>query len=720
MVAVFRNLLHAHVHHRSSARATTFWAGCGAIRRDRFLALGGFDESQRMLEDVEIGIRLHEAGGTLALDPRIQVTHHKEWTIRSMLRSDVLDRAVPWTRMLLERGLPHDLNFRWQDRWSTVLAVLLPVLFFWGLRFGRVWWGLAVAATLAMLALQWPLFRFLARARGWWFSLASVPLYVVHLLASGAGLAIGLWKWETSRDRRFGLAVGALAVLIFGGIQLAGGAHTAEFDGYPDEAAHFMTGLMLRDFLVQWPLHHPISWAEQYYLHYPKVALGHWPPLFHGIEAIWWLFVPPSRPSAMLLLGLIGLTAAAAFYHLARELAHRVVAFLAACLLVVSPVFQDSVSLVMADILTLLVGVLLVGTLAQFCRQRTRAAFLAAGALCLACLMIKGTGVCLIPALFLAPLILGYATVLRRRYLWASVVLLAAAGLGWYLMFNPSLATIGKWAGAGLGNQHNIGSVGQLAGYGAVALAVAGFFLTLPQRQPMAIASAAVLFSIVGSSFFLGAMNEPRHWIMALPPLLLLSLACLRAVWELRSAFRVPATVLAAGLLLALFPWQWHRQKPVGYQKIAPVIRYPARLMVAGSNGWEEGSWIVMGSLREPRPSSLFVRATKVLSRSGWTGDHYRLLATTPVAVEAILDRFGIETVVLDAHQERAHVFPDFALLRETVSQNPVWRQCARSGGLSVYQRRTPLQRIPDRLRIDLGFSIGRVITEHRPAEDGN
>jgi hypothetical protein len=637
-----------------------------------------------------------------------------------MLRSDVLDRAVPWTRILLERGLPHDLNFRWQDRWSTVLAVLLPIVFFWSLRFGRVWWGLAVTATLAMLALQWPLFRFLARARGWWFSLASVPLYVVHLLASAAGLAIGLWKWETSRDRRFGLALGALAVLIFGGIQLVGGAHTAEFDGHPDEAAHFMTGLMLRDFFVQWPLHHPISWVEQYYLHYPRVALGHWPPLFHLVEAIWWLFVPPSRPSVVLLLGFIGLTAAAAFYHLARELAHGVVAFLAACLLVVSPVFQDSVSLVMTDILTLLVAVLLVGALASFCRQQSEGAFLAAGTLCLACLMIKGTGVCLIPALFITPLLSGHASVLRSRYLWAAVVLLAAVGPGWYLLFNPSLATMAEWGGAGLGNQHNAGDVGQLAGYGAVALAVGGFLLTLRHRQPVAMASAAVLFSVLGSSFFLGAMNEPRHWIMALPPLLLLSLVCLRAAWELGSAFRVPATVVAAGLLLVLFPWQWRRQEPVGYQRIAPFIRYPARLMVAGANGGEEGSWIVIGSVREPRPSSLFVRATKVLSRSGWSGDHYHLLATTPVAVEATLDRLGIEIVVLDAHHERAHVFPDFALLRETVSQNPAWRQCAAYGGLAVYQRRTPLPGIPDRLQIDLSFSIGRVISERRAGEDGN
>ena len=57
----FRNLLHSHAHHRSGGDAATFWTGCGAIRRQRFLELGGFNESlnRPSIEDVELGLRLH-------------------------------------------------------------------------------------------------------------------------------------------------------------------------------------------------------------------------------------------------------------------------------------------------------------------------------------------------------------------------------------------------------------------------------------------------------------------------------------------------------------------------------------------------------------------------------------------------------------------------------------------------------------------------------------
>ena len=61
IVSDFRNLLHHHVHHQGAGVATTFWAGLGAIRREVFLAIGGFDEARfprASIEDVELGMRL--------------------------------------------------------------------------------------------------------------------------------------------------------------------------------------------------------------------------------------------------------------------------------------------------------------------------------------------------------------------------------------------------------------------------------------------------------------------------------------------------------------------------------------------------------------------------------------------------------------------------------------------------------------------------------------
>ena len=77
LISGYRNLLHHHVHQRSLREASTFWAGCGAIRREVFEAADGFDETYRWasIEDIELGLRLRRAGHRLLLCPEIQATH---------------------------------------------------------------------------------------------------------------------------------------------------------------------------------------------------------------------------------------------------------------------------------------------------------------------------------------------------------------------------------------------------------------------------------------------------------------------------------------------------------------------------------------------------------------------------------------------------------------------------------------------------------------------
>jgi hypothetical protein len=112
-VAAFRNLLHHHVHHRGAGPASTFWSGLGAIRRDAFLAAGGFDGERfphPSIEDVDLGARLVAGGARIVLDPAIQGTHLKAWTVRSMIRTDFARRAVPWVALLLRSAAERRLR----------------------------------------------------------------------------------------------------------------------------------------------------------------------------------------------------------------------------------------------------------------------------------------------------------------------------------------------------------------------------------------------------------------------------------------------------------------------------------------------------------------------------------------------------------------------------------------------------------------------------------
>ena len=131
IVSHFRNLLHHIFHQNGSQEAETFWAGCGAIRRDVFLAQEGFSEaySTPCIEDIELGMRIRQCGHRIRLNPEIRATHAKRWTLRSTITTDVLRRGLPWSQLLLEtRTLPTTLNLGWTQRISVLLTGFLLVL----------------------------------------------------------------------------------------------------------------------------------------------------------------------------------------------------------------------------------------------------------------------------------------------------------------------------------------------------------------------------------------------------------------------------------------------------------------------------------------------------------------------------------------------------------------------------------------------------------------
>ncbi|HEX9109337.1 MAG TPA: glycosyltransferase family 2 protein [Longimicrobiales bacterium] len=199
VVSQFRNLLHHHVHHRNPGEAETFWAGCGAVRRDVFREVGGYDEwhyARPQIEDIELGRRIRMARHRILLRPDIQCTHLKRWTLWNFLTTDFRHRGVPWTWMLITEGATpgaSTLNLRLSQRLAAAFAglaalalVAAPVL--------RAWWPLTVLglALAAVVALNWRFYALLARRNDAALLLAALPLHVAHYLVSGLSLVAGL------------------------------------------------------------------------------------------------------------------------------------------------------------------------------------------------------------------------------------------------------------------------------------------------------------------------------------------------------------------------------------------------------------------------------------------------------------------------------------------------------------------------------------------------
>ncbi|MDQ3697273.1 MAG: glycosyltransferase family 2 protein [Gemmatimonadota bacterium] len=204
IVSQYRNLMHHYVHHRNAGEAETFWAGCGAVRAAVFDEVGMYDEwhySRPQIEDIELGQRIRARGHRIVLRPEIQGSHLKQWTFRQVVRTDLHDRGVPWTRLLITQGQAiksRALNLRTIEKVKTALVGLsLGGAFAAAVAMDARWLAAAALLLFPVLASNAAMYAFFFRRRGILFTLAVVPLNLVYYVVNAVSFAFGWLLHET-------------------------------------------------------------------------------------------------------------------------------------------------------------------------------------------------------------------------------------------------------------------------------------------------------------------------------------------------------------------------------------------------------------------------------------------------------------------------------------------------------------------------------------------
>jgi glycosyltransferase involved in cell wall biosynthesis len=210
----YRNMFHHYTHCQSAGQITTFWSGCGAIRRDFFIKYGGFDEQRYRcpaIEDIELGTWIAADGGRILLDQTIQCKHLKRWSLSNIIKTDICQRGIPWIDLMLRSGKAvKTLNVTGTQRLSVGLvftSCALMVL--------SVWWPwmlfCTVAAIIAVTLLNIDLYRFFVSRRGWWFAIKSLFLHWLYFGCCGISVIVGTlrfyicgWrKWFNIRESKY-------------------------------------------------------------------------------------------------------------------------------------------------------------------------------------------------------------------------------------------------------------------------------------------------------------------------------------------------------------------------------------------------------------------------------------------------------------------------------------------------------------------------------------
>lgn len=195
----YKNLMHRYYHQRARDTATTFWAGCGAVRADVFRQIGGFDVGTYRvpsIEDIELGDRIARAGGRIRVEPALQGKHLKVWTIRNAIFTDIFRRALPWSRLMINRGgLVDELNVSKAERLRALIAGLL-ILSVLALPFVSGGWLVTLSLAGLAAAVNWPLVRFMTDNGGPLFALRALLYHQLYYVYSAGAYVWCLFEFH--------------------------------------------------------------------------------------------------------------------------------------------------------------------------------------------------------------------------------------------------------------------------------------------------------------------------------------------------------------------------------------------------------------------------------------------------------------------------------------------------------------------------------------------
>ncbi|HSH96159.1 MAG TPA: glycosyltransferase family 39 protein [Roseimicrobium sp.] len=458
----------------------------------------------------------------------------------------------------------------------------------------------------------------------------------------------------------------ALIFAITVAFQRESGAFQSEMGAEPDEAAHYVTGLMMRDYVAAGCPGNPLAFAKKYYEHYPKVALGHWPPGFYVAQTLWTLPFGPGRASILVFMAaLTGALGSLLFLILRRDLGN-LWAITGAVILAMLPLTYQHAGMVMTEIpiaLLVLLGAFFYGLYLE--REQPLDSVLY-GVIAAAALLTKFSALSLAFVPVIGILLTRKFHLLRKASFWAPVAIVLMT-VGPWTAFTLKLAKDGmmeeKPSVAFLLHALKYFSLKLTSGASwiIIVFAAAGVFASFRKNGKAVAGRHAALVALpVGVIVLHAAVPaglEARHLVPALAAVIYFAIFGADFVTRKVAQFGPPGgaqkficfLLLGIGLVHAL------PVKPKGYAGFEPVamellneaaVGKVRALVVSDARG--EGMLVSEAAVRDRKRTLEIKRASKLLAESNWNGGAYTARAANTAEAVRLLKTEGIQYVVID------------------------------------------------------------------------
>lgn len=454
--------------------------------------------------------------------------------------------------------------------------------------------------------------------------------------------------------------------------QRVSGAHTSEFSGHPSESTHYVTGLMLRDFVSAAPQTKMRDFVENYAAHYPNVDRHISPPFFQALASGWMAVFGTGRVAIMMLMATLAATSAALLWSaLAKEFGF-VIATVGGVVLLSLPLFRQSYDVLLAEPLAAILLLAAALKWGRYLDEGRSIDALAFGGLCGLALLTDFSAFALLIQIPFSALLARRLTRLRQPATWAGLALSALiAGPGAWLLsgegdFGRWVRTVISWDFTRDALPFYLGKLGMGLGFVLLLFFVSGLIREFrkPERTGRWSALLATLASALAVRATLSEPLDVRHLVPLLPIAIMFVAAGLN---QLSSRFSdlpkmqkadwagaAAAWSLAiAGLITAqLFKGADLHGRWTGYAESARQILtgpdHGTHRVLVSSDANGEGALIGEIAMREKHPGLFVQRSTQELLRTDRLRGGIRPRFETSDDLAAWFPRSGFTIVALD------------------------------------------------------------------------
>lgn len=443
-----------------------------------------------------------------------------------------------------------------------------------------------------------------------------------------------------------------------------------------DEPAHFLNGYVIARYAADAFGANPMAYVENFYVHYPKISLGHWPPAFYAAFApLFWVL--PATPATAMIVNLLLCAIPPVLVALMLLPMHgRAAARGGAALAAFTPVALEGNAFFMLDAVTSALCLAATMLWIAYAQRQTWPRILGFALVAATAILVKGNG-------WLIPLVPAFHIGLTGNWrLLASPKPYVAGAL--------ALVLVGPWYWLTAGISDDGFNYEAGFAYAAEAL-VANFGYLLLNLTPL----APILAALAVRDAWRRRLADPARWSVVagclsliLATLALQSIVPVDIVDRYMAPALLPLAVLAvaglcdlkpraalAGAIILTVPGIIHlatRTPKIDFrlnEVVAGNVANPASQawLIDGTSG-AEGSFIVEMAVRDPDLTDYAVRASQILSKSDFMGRGYAQRFRNSAALLAELGRLGIGGVALVRVDGRA-AYPHGDLLRSALAE---------------------------------------------------